>query len=326
MTDHLRWGVLGAAKFAREHMAPAIHAARRGRFAAIATSSAEKAAPFAEMVPGLEVLTDYDEMLASDAVDAVYIPLPNHLHREWSEKALRAGKHVLVEKPLGMRAEDVDSVIALRDQTGLLAAEAYMVVHHPRWHQARALVQAGEIGEVVLWDTVFSYDNREDADNIRNRAETGGGAIPDIGVYTYGTARYVMGEEPEEILSSAIRWENGVDVWSHVTARFPSFHFSGVNSMRMAPRQDVTIQGDKGFIRVIAPFNAGVFDQAELELHRPGLEVTRWRWPGVNQYVCQVEAFNAAVLDGADYPCPLEFSRGTQAMIDKVFEAAGTPG
>ena len=326
MSDHLRWGVLGAAKFAREHMAPAIHAARRGRLAAIATSSEDKVRPFADMAPGLEVFTDYDALLASDSIDAVYIPLPNHLHVEWAEKALRAGKHVLVEKPLAMTAAEFDSVIALRDETGLLAAEAYMVVHHPRWQKVRELVQAGEIGELILWDAVFSYDNRSDTGNIRNRADTGGGAIPDIGVYTYGTARYVTGEEPDEILSTAFKWENGVDVWSHVTARFPSFHFSAVNSMRMMPRQEVTIQGDKGILRVKAPFNANVFDQAELSLERPGMEVVTWRWPGVNQYVCQVENFNASVLDGAEYPCPLEFSKGTQAMIDRVFGAAGQPG
>ncbi|MDD9740402.1 MULTISPECIES: Gfo/Idh/MocA family protein [Marinovum] len=322
MADHIRWGILGAAKFARQHMAPAIQSARRGRLAALATSSADKARPFQELTPGIEVFGDYDEMLASDAVDAVYVPLPNHLHVEWAEKALRAGKHVLVEKPLAMKAGAFDSVIALRDETGLLAAEAYMVVHHPRWQKVRELVQAGEIGELVLWDTVFSYDNRADTGNIRNRADTGGGAIPDIGVYTYGTARFVTGEEPEEILSTEMRWEEGVDVWSHVTARFPSFHFSGINSMRMAPRQYVAIQGDKGVITVKAPFNAGVFDQAELTLERAGMEAVTWRWPGVNHYVCQVENFNASVLDGAEYPCPLEFSRGTQAMIDAVFEKA----
>ncbi|WP_323767739.1 Gfo/Idh/MocA family oxidoreductase [Marinovum sp.] len=322
MADHIRWGILGAANFARKHMAPALQSARRGRLAALATSSAEKAVPFQELTPGIEVFTDYDALLASDAVDAVYIPLPNHLHVEWTEKALRAGKHVLVEKPLAMSAGEFDSVIALRDETGLLAAEAYMVVHHPRWQKVRELVQGGELGELMLWDTVFSYDNRADTGNIRNRADTGGGALPDIGVYTYGTARYVTGEEPEAILSTEMRWEGGVDVWSHVTARFPSFHFSGINSMRMAGRQYVAIQGDKGVITVKAPFNAGVFDQAEVTLERAGMETVTWRWPGVNHYVCQVENFNAAVLDGADYPCPLEFSRGTQAMIDAVFAKA----
>lgn len=322
MTDHIRWGILGAANFARKHMAPALQTARRGRLAALATARPDKAAPFREMTPGIEVFADYEALLASDAVDAVYVPLPNHLHVEWAEKALRAGKHVLVEKPLAMSAAEFDSVIALRDQTGLVAAEAYMVVHHPQWQKVRELVQAGELGELMLWDTVFSYNNRADTGNIRNRAETGGGALPDIGVYTYGTARFVTGEEPEAILSTEIRWEEGVDVWSHVTARFPSFHFSAVNSMRMAPRQDVTLQGDKGVITVMGPFNPGVFDQAEVTLERAGMETVTWRYPGVNHYVCQVEAFNAAVLDGAEYPCPLEFSRGTQAMIDQVFEKA----
>ncbi|WP_425038080.1 Gfo/Idh/MocA family protein [Primorskyibacter sp. S187A] len=320
--DHVRWGILGAANFARQHMAPALHRAARGSLAALATSSADKAKPFIELAPGLEIFDSYDALLASDSIDAVYIPLPNHLHIEWSLKALEAGKHVLVEKPLAMEAAGFDPVIVKRDATGLVAAEAYMVVHHPQWHKARDLLQAGEVGELVQIDSVFSYNNAEDGGNIRNRPETGGGAIPDIGVYTYGTARFVTGEEPEEILSAEVRWENDVDVWSQITARFPSFHFSAVNSMRMLPRQEVNIHGTHGLIRLTAPFNAGVFDTARVELHRPGLEVTSWRWPGVNQYVLQGEAFNASVLDGVAYPCPLEFSRGTQAMIDQVFAKA----
>ncbi|MGX9354784.1 Gfo/Idh/MocA family protein [Roseobacteraceae bacterium S113] len=320
--DHIRWGILGAAKFAEQHMAPALHAARGGRLTALATSSAEKALPFQRFVPELQVFGSYDALLASDAVDAVYIPLPNHLHVEWALKAVAAGKHVLVEKPLAMTAEEFDPVIAAREASGLTVAEAYMVVHHPQWHQARALLQGGEVGELTQIDTVFSYNNAAEPGNIRNKPDTGGGAIPDIGVYTYGTARFVTGEEPEAILSAQITWENGVDVWSHVTAQFPSCHFSAVNSMRMLPRQEVNIHGTEGLIKLTAPFNAGVFDVARLELHRPGLEVQTWRWPAVNQYVLQVENFNATVLSGAEYPCPLEFSRGTQAMIDAVFAKA----
>lgn len=321
--DHVRWGILGAAKFARQHLAPALHAATGGRLVALATSQADKAAPFRAMVPDLNVFDSYDALLASDLIDAVYIPLPNHLHVDWALKAIAAGKHVLVEKPLAMSAAEFDPVIAARDRSGLQVAEAYMVVHHPQWHKARDLLGSGAVGDLVQIDTVFSYNNATDTGNIRNKPETGGGAIPDIGVYTYGTARFVTGEEPEEILSAQVSWENGVDVWSQITARFPSFHFSAVNSMRMINRQEVSIQGSDGMIRLTAPFNAGVFDVARVELHRPGGEVMTWRWPGVNQYVLQAEAFNAAVTDGASYPCPLEFSRGTQAMIDMVFACAG---
>ena len=319
MADHVRWGILGAAKFAREHMGPAINGARRGRLAALATSSAEKAEPFEALAPGLAVHDSYDALLADPAVDAVYVPLPNHLHVEWAMKALDAGKHVLVEKPLAMKAEAFDAVIAKRDATGLLAAEAYMIVHHPQWHKARALLQDGAIGKLVRVSAAFSYDNRTDAENIRNRSDTGGGAVPDIGVYIYGATRFVTGEEPTEILSTEIRRENDVDVWTHITAQFPSFHYTGVVSMRMSPWQEVVFHGEKGLLRLSAPFNAGVFGEARVELHRADLTTESWRFPADNHYVHQVEAFNASVLDGADYPCPLEFSRGTQAMIDMVW-------
>ena len=320
MTQHVNWGILGAAKFALEQMGPAINAARRGRLAALATSSAEKAAPFVARAPGLTVHTDYDALLADPEVDAVYIPLPNHLHVEWAVKALEAGKHVLVEKPLAMEASGFAPVIAAREASGCVAAEAYMVVHHPQWQKARALFEEGAIGRLRRVSAVFSYNNR-DTDNIRNRPETGGGAVPDIGVYIYGTTRFVTGEEPSDILSAWVERENGVDVWTHITARFPSFHYTGVVSMRMAPWQEVVFHGEDGVMRLTAPFNAGVYGEAQVEVQGAGLVRRNWRFPADNHYVHQVEAFNAAVLDGAEYPCPLEFSRGTQEMIDMVWAA-----
>ncbi|SPF81030.1 Gfo/Idh/MocA family protein [Pseudoprimorskyibacter insulae] len=320
MRNHVNWGVLGAAKFAKEHMAPAIHAARRGRLAGLATSSADKAAPFAAMTPDLTVYDSYDAMLADPAIDAVYVPLPNHLHVEWALKAMDAGKHVLVEKPLTLRADQFDEVIAKRDATGLIAAEAFMIVHHPQWHKARELYQSGAIGKLRRVSAAFSYDNRQDTGNIRNRPDTGGGSLPDIGVYVFGSTRFVTGEEPTRILSTEIEYENGVDVWAHVTAEFPSFHYSGVTSMRMTPWQDMTFHGDKGLMRLTAPFNANVYDIAQVELHLPNAERQFYRFPMASHYVNQVEAFNASVLDGADYPCPLEFVRGTQTMIDMVMD------
>lgn len=314
----VNWGILGAANFARQHMGPAIHAADRGRLAALATSSAEKAKPFEAFAPGLTVHDSYEALLADPGVDAVYVPLPNHLHVEWALKALEAGKPVLVEKPLGMKATDFDAVIAARDRTGLLAAEAYMIVHHPQWQKAKALYEAGAIGKLVRVSGAFSYDNR-DAGNIRNRPETGGGAVPDIGVYIYGAARFVTGEEPSEILSTKVERENGVDVWTHITAQFPSFHYDGVVSMRMAPWQEMVFHGDGGVMRLTAPFNANVYGEARVTVQSADLVETAYRFPADNHYVHQVEAFNASVLDGVPYACPLEFSKGTQAMIDMVW-------
>jgi predicted dehydrogenase len=320
MSDPIRWGVLGAAKFAREQMARAIHAAEGATFAALSTSSVDKAAGFRAFQPELMVHDSHDALLADPGIDAVYIPLPNHIHVDWTLKALAAGKHVLCEKPLAMRAGDFDAVIAARDASGLLAAEAYMIVHHPQWQKARDLYRDGAIGDLMLVDGVFSYDNSADPGNIRNRAETGGGSLPDIGVYTFGATRFVTGQEPQAV-QPHIRRENGVDTFAHVGADFPTFRFSSVTSMRLAPRQCMTFHGTGGVMRLSAPFNPGVFDQAVLELERSDGQVERFRWPGVNHYIEQVEAFGRSVRQGADYPCPLEFSRGTQAMIDMVWAA-----
>ena len=194
----IKWGVLGASNFARHHMAPAIHAAKGAELYALATSSAEKAAGFQEFCPSVKLHATYEALLADPQIDAVYIPLPNHLHVEWTLKALAAGKHVLTEKPIAMQASEIDQIIAARDASGKLAAEAYMIVFHPQWQRAKALVEQGAIGRIQHVDAAFSYDNRADTDNIRNRPETGGGGVRDIGVYTYGSVRFVTGAEPVE--------------------------------------------------------------------------------------------------------------------------------
>jgi predicted dehydrogenase len=323
----VRWGVLGASNFALHYMAPAIHAAKGAAFTAIATSDPAKAVGFQDFCPGLRVHGSYDALLADPTIDAVYIPLPNHLHVEWTLKALAAGKHVLCEKPIAMTAAEVDQIIAARDASGLLAAEAYMIVHHPQWIRARELVQTGAIGTVAHVDAAFSYDNHDAPGNIRNRPETGGGGIRDIGVYTYGSVRFVTGAEPADV-QARIRFEGGVDTWAQVTCMMQgplgAFTYSAMTSMRLFTRQEVVFQGDLGMIRVaMGPFNANVYAEAALELHQPGLAIRTERWPAANHYVLQVEAFSRSVRTRAPYACPLEFSRGTQAMIDTVF-AVGT--
>ncbi len=322
MATELRWGILGAAKFAREHMGPAIHMAPNNRLAALATSDVAKAEPFLAIDSRLQVFDDYEALISSDDIDAVYIPLPNSMHVEWATKAAKAGKHVLCEKPIAMQASEIDDLIQLREATGVLIAEAYMIVHHPQWIHARDLYQSGKIGKLVQVDGVFSYDNRSDPQNIRNIPEMGGGGLRDIGVYTFGSTRFVTGEEPQDILSAKIDLENNVDVWAAVTAQFPSFFFNGTTSMRMLPRQEMNFHGEKGIIRLTAPFNPAVFDQAEVHLISGDGQVTTQRFPRENHYVHQVNAFYESVVNGQDYPCSLEFVRGTQRMIDMVFDHA----
>ena len=321
----VRWGVLGAARFAREHMAPAIHAAEGAEFAALATSDPAKAEGFRAFCPGLALHGSYEALLADPTIDAVYIPLPNHLHVEWTLKSLAAGKHVLTEKPIALAAEEIDQIIAARNQSGLLAAEAYMIVHHPQWQRAKEWFEAGEIGELVHADVAFSF-NLTEGGNIRNRPETGGGSLRDIGVYTFGCARFVTGAEPVD-LSARIRRENGVDVFAQVAGIMEGprgrFTYGSMTSMRMYNRQVATFQGTRGMIRLEGGcFNANVNDLAEVELHQNGNRVTVERFPTMNQYKLQVEAFGRSVREGVAYPCPLEFVRGTQAMMDRVYGVA----
>ena len=317
----MRWGILGASRFAAKHMAPAIHSAQGAHLVALATSAPAKAAPFAAIAPDLQVFDSYDALLADPAIDAVYIPLPNHLHVPWTLKALAAGKHVLCEKPITLQASEFEALETAAVDAGRLCAEAYMIVHHPQFIRARELVQGGAIGRLRHVDCVFSFNNAEAVGDIRNRPETGGGGLRDIGVYAFGAARFVSGQEPVSIPYANLTFENDVDVFAHVAAEFPDFTYGAVVSIRMQPRQSITFHGDTGFLTLTCPFNANVHDVAELVLENDGQRIVTERWPAVNQYVLQVENFEASAAKGAAYPCPLSFSRGTQEMMDMVFTA-----
>ena len=246
------------------------------------------------------------------------------MHIDWTIRAIKSGKHVLCEKPIAMRAEEIDELIKLRNTTGLLVAEAYMIVHHPQWIKAKEIVQSGVLGDLIQVDAVFSYNNQADLQNIRNNSNMGGGGLPDIGVYTLGSVRFVTDQEPAALRHVDIKYENGVDVWALAAFDFPKFKFTSITSMRMAPRQEVTFQGTDGFIKLTAPFNPLVYDKAEIiKRMNDGTEEV-FSYPGVSQYVNQIEAFSDAVLNEKIYPCSLEFSQGTQAMIDSIFDFSST--
>lgn len=321
----IRWGILGAAKFAREHMGPALHVARGSVLGAIGTSQPGKAMPFEDFAPGITVHEGYQAVLDDPSIDAVYIPLPNAMHVEWTLRALTAGKHVLCEKPLTMQADQFDTLIEARDRTGLLAAEAFMIVHHPQFLRARSLLQSGAIGPLRHVQAVFSFFN-DDKTNIRNQAGQGGGGLADIGVYVFGGTRFVTGQEPLFISHADIELQNGVDTFAQVSAKFEGFTYGATVSIRMFPRQELVFHGEAGVLRLSCPFNAGVHDQAELHLETGKSVKSVERFPNVNQYVLQVEAFCAAARNGLDYVCPLEFSKGTQRMIDMTWAAHRAKG
>lgn len=316
----IRWGILSAAKIAREWVCPAIHMSNRGHIAAVASRSLAKAEELAAPY-GARAIEGYDALLADPDIDAIYIPLPNGAHVEWTEKCLAAGKHVLCEKPISLKAEEIDGLIAARDKSGLLAAEAFMVTHHPQWIRVRELLAGGAIGKLRHVQGAFSFFNT-DANNIRNMEGQGGGALRDIGVYPSVVTRFVTGAEPETI-KAEIEWDMGIDATARIAAKFPEFHMDFYVSMRMAQRQVMTFHGDEGWLTVHAPFNAGAYGDEVIELRGADGKITLERFPGADQYRLQAEAFHAAILDGADYPCTLEFSRGNQRMIDMIYAAAG---
>lgn len=325
MTIPIRWGILGASRFALNEMAPALHAARGSVLTALATTSPEKAAGFAALAPGLRRHDSYDALLADPEVDAVYVPLPNTAHAPYAEKAMRAGKAVLVEKPLGMNVAEIDALIATSVQTGCLCAEAFMPVHHPQWAKVRELLATEAVGRLRMIRGMFTY-TLADPDNIRAQAELGGGGLRDIGIYPIGMARYAMGAEPRQI-SCHIQMENGVDVFAELRGMFGDVVFTAVCGTSAMRAQSMAFHGTDGLIELPAPFNPGTFAEGRVILKTPDHGETHWRYPGINQYVEQVEAFCDSLRTGAPYPVSLAFSRGSQAVIDASFAtlARGAP-
>lgn len=321
MTEQaIRWGILGAAKIAREFVAPALHKSTRGEVAAVASRGEDRARALAAPY-GARVFTDYDAMLADPEIDAVYIPLHNSAHAEWTRRSLEAGKHVLCEKPIALSADEIDALIEARDRAGLFAAEGFMVTHHPQWRCVKQLLEDGAIGRLRHVQGAFSFFN-PDPDNVRNQEGLGGGALRDIGVYPCVTTRFATGAEPESVTAS-IDWDRGIDATARVAAAFPDFTMDFYVSMRLGKRQMMTFHGEEGWITLHAPFNADVYGPVIVEIRDARDETRRERFDRAEQYLLQADAVHAAILDGVDYVCPLEFSRGNQRMIDMIYDAAG---
>ncbi|MCK9551068.1 Gfo/Idh/MocA family oxidoreductase [Aquamicrobium sp.] len=322
-----RWGVLSTAKIAREHLLPAIAGSDNGVVAAIASRDPARARQLADQWNVPHAFGSYEELLACPEVDGVYIPLPTSQHVEWTAKAIGAGKHVLVEKPLALKAEDITPLIALRDRHKVLVSEAFMVVHHPQWIRVRELIAEGAIGRLRHVQGAFSYFN-VDPHNMRNQPDLGGGALPDIGVYPTVTTRFGTGSEPLRVQATIERDPTfGTDIYSSVRADFGTFELSFYLSTQMAARQIMVFHGDKGFIEVASPFNAGLYDDHVVTLHDQNHDAAQlFRFPGAQQYHLQVEAFVRAARGETDRIFTLEDSVLNQKVIDAVFRAGEHDG
>jgi predicted dehydrogenase len=322
-----RWGVLSTAKIGRDQVIPAIVDAENGVLSAIASRDLSKARALAERFGAPHAFGSYEELLASETVDGVYIPLPTSQHVEWTAKAIEAGKHVLVEKPLALDAQDILPLIELASRHRVLVCEAFMVIYHPQWQKVRDLVRSGAIGRLRHVQGAFSYFN-VDPTNMRNQLSLGGGALPDIGVYPTVSTRFVTGREPARVQATIERDKAfGTDIYSSIRADFVDFELSFYLSTQMANRQLMVFHGDKAFIEVHSPFNAGLYDHHRIELHNQGHnEATVFRFPGTQQYKLEVETFARAAQGGKDEVFTLENSVLNQKVIDAIFRAGDKDG
>lgn len=322
-----RWGVLSTAKIGREQLLPAIVESENGVLSAIASRDLARAKALGERFGARHAFGSYEELLASKEVDGVYIPLPTSQHVEWTAKAIEAGKHVLVEKPLALDAKDIPPLIKLRDQKKVLVCEAFMVTYHPQWIKVRDLIAGGAIGRLRHVQGAFSYYN-VDPKNMRNQLDLGGGALPDIGVYPTVSTRFSTGKEPLRVQATIERDKTfGTDIYSSIRADFGDFELSFYLSTQMAARQVMVFHGEKGFIEVFGPFNAGLYEHHRIELHNQNhTEAQVFRFPGTQQYRLECEAFVRAAQGGKDRVFTLEESVLNQKVIDAIFRAGDKDG
>ncbi|KXU93001.1 oxidoreductase [Caballeronia megalochromosomata] len=324
MRDRVSWGVLGAARIADNFVVPAIQRSANGRVVCVAARDRERAAAFAARHGIARIYERYDEVIASDQVDAVYIPLPTASHFEWCRKALLAGKHVLCEKPIAMTASQVRELIALRDATGLICGEAFMVAHHPQWAFVRERIADGTIGELKRVEGSFTYFN-DDPRALKNDLALGGGGVRDIGVYPVVTTRIATGLEPVAIHASiTIDPRFGTDKLAVCDLTFPGFDLHFYCGTQLARRQHMIFHGSKGWLSLDAPFNPGVYDDARVRIRPDGTgKVEIAEFGDVDQYQSMVEDFSSAVLRrDTSIVFPLEHSLGNQLVIDEVLSHA----
>ena len=317
----LRWGILSTARIAREQLIPAIAASGNGTLAAIASRDASRAEAAARHHSIPRAHGSYEALLEDPEVDAVYVPLPNDQHVPWAIRAVEAGKHVLVEKPLGLDAAAIAPLVEARDRTGLTVAEAFMVTYHPQWLKARELLADGAVGRLSRVQAAFSFHNVDPA-NTRNNTAQGGGALYDIGVYPTVTTRFATGAEPSRVLCHIERDPAfGTDRTASVWADFDDWRLEFYVSTQLALEQRIAFHGDEGLLTLDAPFNADVFASPTVTLHAQGHEEARvWRFPDAGQYRHQVEAFARAVA-GEGEVFALEDSVRNQRVIDACFRS-----
>lgn len=324
--EPVAWGILGVSGHFLLRVATPIKKSKLVSLRAIGSRSAEKARAAAEAHGIAAWYGSYEEVLQDEAVEAVFIPLPNHMHTEWIRKAADAGKHILCEKPLALDAADAADAIQYAKSKGVLVMEAFMYRFHPQWVRVAEIVRCGEIGKVHAVHSFFSYMNK-DPQNIRNQLEAGGGALLDIGCYTVSVPRLVMGREPVRVVSLVARDPGfGTDILSSGILDF------GDNSRALFtvgtqtfPHQRVDVYGSNGTITVYVPFNMYPDVPAKVTV-RTGVGTRDILLGPEDQYGLMFDAFSRAIREGKPEPTDPADAINNQKVLDALFrsEKSGT--
>jgi predicted dehydrogenase len=314
----VRWGVLSTANIAVEKVIPAMQQGAHCDMVGIASRDLEKAQAVAEQLGFARAYGSYEELLTDPEIEAVYIPLPNHLHVAWSIRALEAGKHVLCEKPIGLTAAEGQELLdAARKHRHLKVMEAFMYRHHPQWQRARQIVVGGGIGELRTIQSFFSYYN-DDPDNIRNRADIGGGGLMDIGCYCISLSRFIYDAEPERVMGIV---ENDpvfkTDRMASGVLDFGSGTSTWTCSTQLVGYQRVNVFGTEGRVEIEIPFNAPP-DRPCKMWHQRGSEVEEIVSDVVDQYTIQGDLFSQAILNDTEVPTPLEDAVANMKVIEAI--------
>jgi predicted dehydrogenase len=322
----VRWGVIGVARIAITKVIPAMQRGESTRVVAIASRDLARARDAASSLGIERAYGSYDELLDDPDIEAIYNPLPNHLHVPWTTRAAEAGKHVLCEKPIALSAAGARQLIQVRNRTGVLIQEAFMVRTHPQWIKAVSLVRDGTIGELRSMVGVFSYFN-DDPGNIRNVPAFGGGALMDIGCYLINTGRMVFGREPLRVAGAIDRDPAlGIDRLTSMVLDFGSGHLSGTCSTQSVPYQRMQILGTRGRIEIQIPFNAPPDRPCRIVVDRSGnlsgADIDTIEIPTCDQYTIQADLFSQAIRRAGPAPIPIEDAVANMACIEAVVRSA----
>jgi predicted dehydrogenase len=325
----VQWGILSCANIGVKRVIPAIMAGERGVVAAVASRDAARAAQTAARFGIARSYGNYQALLDDPNIEAIYNPLPNHLHVEWTVRALDAGKHVLCEKPIALNAGEAQAIIAARDRSGMRVIEAFMVRFHPQWHRIRALVQAGRIGTVRAIQSAFLFTVL-DPKNVRNRPDMGGGALYDVGCYPIVTARYVYGGEPERVVSLIDHDpELGIDrLTSGLVAFAHGRQLVFSSALQLAPYQRVVILGSQGRIEVPVPFTPMKEHACRILIDTgqslDGSSAVFEDFAPLDQYALQCDLAAAAFRNETSQEFPIEDAIANMRVIDALYRSGSS--